>query len=106
VTGRTPKFELVYDAYSPLPVVQFQLETELSQAEVEERLPEPYGISFPDLGEIFRTVYIEHPWSGLLIRFDVAFDRPGAADDWKTGEWLVKQGRRMVYAAPKSNTLR
>jgi hypothetical protein len=106
VTGRTPKFELVYDAHSPLPVVQFQVETELSQAEVEERLPDPYGISFPDLGEIFRTVYIKHPWSGLLIRFDVAFDRPGAANDWKTGEWLVKQGRRMVYAAPKSNTLR
>jgi hypothetical protein len=106
VTGRTPKFELVYDAYSPLPVVQFQLETELSRAEVEERLPEPFGISFPDLGEIFRTVYIEHPWSGLLIRFDVTFAQTGASDDWKTGEWLVKQGRRMVYAAPKSNTLR
>jgi hypothetical protein len=102
-TGRAPKFELVYDEHAHVPVLQFQIDTGLTQDEVEERLPEPYGISFPDLGDIFRTVYVEHPWPGLLIRFDFAFDRPGEGDDWATGEWLVRAGRRLVYAAPKSN---
>ncbi|HSV85564.1 MAG TPA: hypothetical protein VLH85_03250 [Levilinea sp.] len=103
-TGRAPKFELVYDQFAQAPVVQFQIETMLSRAEVEERLPEPYGISFPDLGDIFRTVYVEHPWSGLRIRFDMSFVRPGN-DGLSLDEWLVKEGRRLVYAATKSSSL-
>jgi hypothetical protein len=101
--GRAPKFELVYDAFAKVPVVQFQVDTGLSRVEVEERLPEPYGVSFPDLGDIFRTVYVEHPWPDLLIRFDFTFNRPEGGDEWTTGEWLVREGRRLVYAAPKPN---
>jgi hypothetical protein len=102
-TGRAPKFELVYDDHAQVPVVQFQIDIGLTRAEVEERLPEPYGVSFPDLGDIFRTVYVEHPWPDLLIRFDFTFNRPDGGDEWASGEWLVRAGRRLVYAAPKSN---
>jgi hypothetical protein len=101
---RSPKFELVYDEFAQAPVVQFQIETALSRAEVEERLPRPYGISFPDLGNIFRTVYVEHPWPNLLIRFDMSFVREGDAEG-PLDEWLVKEGRRLVYAAPKPGSL-
>jgi hypothetical protein len=104
--GRAPKFELVYDEYARVPVVQLQIDTNLTRAEVEERLPEPFGIRFPDLGDIFRTVYVEHPWPGLLIRFDIVFAREGEPDDWTTAEWLVKEGRRLVNAAPKTNGVR
>jgi hypothetical protein len=104
--GRAPKFELVYDEYARVPVVQLQIDTNLTRAEVEERLPEPFGIRFPDLGDIFRTVYVEHPWPGLLIRFDIVFPREGEPDDWTTAEWLVKEGRRLVNAAPKTNGVR
>lgn len=101
--GRAPKFELVYDPYAQAPVVQFQIETTLSRAEVEARLPEPYGISFPGLGDIFRTVYVQHPWPDLRIRFDICF--VSAADDrLSLDEWLVKEGRRLVSAAPKARS--
>jgi hypothetical protein len=105
-SGRAPKFELVYDEYSRVPVVQFQIDTGLSRAEVEARLPEPYGISFPDLDDVFRTVYVEHPWPNLMIRFDFAFTQEGGGDEWSTGKWLVSEGRRLVYATPKSNGVR
>jgi len=101
---RSPKFELVYDESAQAPVVQLQIQTALSRVEVEERLPAPYGVSFPDLGDIFRTVYVEHPWPNLLMRFDMCFAHPGS-DAITLDEWLVKEGRRLVYAAPKPGSL-
>lgn len=93
--GREPKLELVYDTYSPVPTIQIDIETNLPRPEVERLFPAPYGISFPDLADYFRTVYIHHEWPGLAIRFDIRFksDRPG---DWETGKWLVKDGGRIM----------
>jgi hypothetical protein len=92
--GREPKLELVYDTYSQVPTIQIDIETDLTRPEIERLFPAPYGISFPDLADFFRTVYIHHEWPGLNIRFDIRFknDQPG---DWETGNWLVKDGGRI-----------
>jgi hypothetical protein len=92
--GREPKLELVYDTYSLIPTIQIDIETDLTRPEVEQIFPAPYGISFPDLADFFRTVYIHHEWPGLDIRFDIRFksDQPG---DWETGKWLVEDGGRI-----------
>lgn len=94
--GRKPRFELVYDGYSSIPTIQIDIETDLTRKEVEELFPDPYGVSFPELEDFFRTVYVRHEWPGLLIRFDLRFktDQPG---DWETGKWLVQEGGR-VYS--------
>jgi len=94
--GREPKFELVYDIYSPVPTIQIDVETNLTRVQIEQLFPEPYGISFPELADFFRTVYVQHPWSGLAIRFDIRFrnDEPGG--DWETGKWLVTEGGRII----------
>ena len=93
--SRKPKFELVFDQYLSIPTIQFDIETDLVRKEVEELLPEPYGISFPSLADFFRTVYIYHPWRGLALRFDIGFKNNERASDWETGRWLVKDGGRI-----------
>jgi hypothetical protein len=91
--GRLPKFEFVHDSRATLPVLQFSLGTDLSRQELETRLPDPYGVAFPDLGHLFRTVYVDHPWPGLVIRLDLSY--AGPITDWDTGEWLVTAGGRI-----------
>ncbi len=91
---REPKFELAYDNIAPWPGIQFHLRTELTAEQVAARLPEPYGFSLPG-AETFRSVYVQHPWPGLLIRFDFSFRHPAGPNEWDTGEWLVKRGRRV-----------
>lgn len=96
VVGREPRFELVYDMYSPVVTIQIDIETDLSRSEVERLLPEPYGISFPDLADFFRTAYVHHSWLGLAIRFDIRFKNDKLDGDWKTGKWLIKDGGRIA----------
>lgn len=91
--GRLPKFELVHDGWVSRPVLQFALGTNLTREELEERLPDPYGVAFPDLGHIFRTAYIDHPWPGLDMRLDLYYACP--VSEWDTGEWLVTAGGRI-----------
>jgi hypothetical protein len=93
--GREPKFELVYDTYSPVPTIQIDIETDLTRPQVEELFPEPYGVSFPDLADYFRTVYVHHEWRGLDIRFDIRFKNDEPNGDWETGRWLVAEGGRL-----------
>lgn len=95
--GREPKFELVYDRWFSIPNIQIDIETDLTRQQVEALFPDPYGISWPELADFFRTVYVAHDWPGVDIRFDVRFgvDRP---DDWETGKWLVKDGGRITTA--------
>ncbi len=90
---REPKFELAYDNLAPLPGIQFHLRTELTREQVAARLPEPYGFSLPG-AETFLSVYVQHPWPGILIRFDFGFRHLAGPDEWDTGEWLVRGGRR------------
>jgi hypothetical protein len=93
--GREPKLELVYDTYSPIPTIQIDIETDLTRPEVEQLFPAPYGISFPDLADYFRTVYVHHEWPGLAIRFDIRFKNNQPGGDWETGQWLVEDGGRI-----------
>lgn len=93
--GREPKFELVYDTFSPVPTIQIDIETDLLRTEIERLFPEPYGISFPDLADYFRTVYIDHEWPGLAIRFDLRFKNDNPSGNWETGKWLVEDGGRI-----------
>jgi len=95
VAGREPKFELVYDVWASQPVLQFSVATDFTRAGVEALFPEPYGVAFPDLGDIFRTVYLAHPWPNLIIRFDLNYRSEGVVSDWDTGEWLITQGGRI-----------
>ncbi len=96
VPGRDPLFELVYDEYDDLPVVQIQINTDLSREEVVELLPDPYGISYQGLEGAFRAVYVEHPWKDLLIRFDMGFKENLARPNSWSNEWLVHEGRRVM----------
>lgn len=95
VVGREPRFELVYDEWRTEPEWQFALRIDLTRAELEELFPEPEGITFPGLEEVFRVVAVRHPWTGLGIRFDLMYRVDGGPNDWETGEWLVTQGGRI-----------
>lgn len=92
--GREPKFEMVYDTYSPVPTIQIDIETDLMRAQVKRLFPAPYGISFPELADYFRTVYVHHEWPGLAIRFDIRF-KSDQVGEWETGKWLVEDGGRI-----------
>lgn len=96
VVGREPKFEFVYDTYSPVPTIQIDIETDLTRPQVEKLFPEPYGVSFPELANYFRTVYVHHDWRGLDIRFDIRFKNDEPDGDWETGKWLVTEGGRVT----------
>ncbi|MEO8287899.1 MAG: hypothetical protein ABI670_15835 [Chloroflexota bacterium] len=96
VAGRQPKFELVYDSWAADPLIQINLQTDLTRSQLEELLPEPYATAFPDLGDIFRTVYVYSPWDGLGMRIDLTYKGDGTPDDWATAKWLVTEGGRIV----------
>lgn len=88
--NREGKFEFVFDTYLKVPTIQFDLITKLSKEEVSKLLPVPYGISYPDVKDFFRTVYVRHPWNELLIRFDLRFATEEKVGYWESGEFLVK----------------
>ncbi len=89
---RRPKFELVYDTYLRNPLLQFDMETDLTREEVEGLFPPPYGVGLPGLDQYFRSVYVYHPWPGLSIRFDMGYryDPPG-----DMAGWLIREGGRI-----------
>ncbi|MDQ0904126.1 hypothetical protein QFZ22_000111 [Streptomyces canus] len=95
VVGREPRFELVYDQWLTQTQWQFALWTDLTRAELEQMFPEPEGITFPELEEIFRVVPVLSPWPGLDIRFDLCYRVENGPSDWETGEWLVTEGGRI-----------
>ncbi|RKE23000.1 hypothetical protein [Streptomyces sp. TLI_171] len=95
VVGREPRFELVYDQWVTRTQWQFALWTDLTRAELEQMFPEPEGMTFPDLEEVFRVVPVVSPWPGLGIRFDLCYRIENGPSDWETGEWLVAEGGRI-----------
>jgi hypothetical protein len=94
VSGREPKFELVYEP-RPHPLLQFSLGTSLTRNEAEVLFPEPYGAALPELEDIFRSVHVAHPWPDLSIRFDLYYRGDKGSSDWETGKCLVTRGRRI-----------
>jgi len=97
--GREPKFELCYEQYFDHPLVQLDLQTGLTREELEARFPPPSGLALPGLEDYFRSVYVAHPWAGLVIRVDMRYRDDGPASAWNTGEWLVTAGGRIRPAS-------
>ncbi len=95
IVGREPRFELVHDEWQTQTEWQFALWTDLTRAELEKLFPEPEGITFPGLEDIFRVIKIRHPWPGLGIRFDLCYRIDDGPSDWETGEWLITEGGRI-----------
>ncbi len=93
---RTPKFEFVHDSYTTQPIFQFALETTLTQQQTEILFPGPSGFAIPGLDHIFRSVFVQSPWSEhLKIRVDLYYlSAETSLSDWETGEWLIKNGGR------------
>jgi hypothetical protein len=93
---RTPKFEFVHDSYTTKPIFQFALETSLTQQQTETLFPGPSGFAIPGLDLIFRSVFVQSPWSEILmIRIDLYYlSTETSLSDWETGEWLIKDGGR------------
>lgn len=90
---RTPKLELTY-GYVQVPLVHFHVDTDLRREFVEAYFPPQYGTALPG-ATTYRSVYIDHPWQGLLMRFDLTFYTNGEVTEWDSGEWLVKRGVRV-----------
>jgi hypothetical protein len=89
---RGPKFELVYDQYTPVPLIQFAVGTDLSQQEVQELFPGPYAETFPSLAHLFKAVYIYSPWQDLAIRFDIGYAGERIEDNLL--KYLLTEGKR------------
>lgn len=90
---RGPKFELVYDKYTPIPVIQLSLDTSLTKEEVHALFPGPYAETFPNLADFFRSVYIQSPWNNVAVRVDVNY----ASNTTEDGllKYLVSEGERV-----------
>lgn len=100
---RFPKFELVLEGEDSRPrLIQIDFATDLSRMHVEERLPSPFGVVLPGLAEYFRSVYVEHPWGGFLIRMDFRYRSEEAINEWTTCEWLVKDGERYNHTGNRT----
>ncbi len=95
LSDRVPKFELVYERFCENPIIQFDIQTDLNRSEAIKLFPDPTGISYPNLANIFRTVFIHHPLGPFFIRFDIRFKSNEKANDWNTGRWLVQNGGRI-----------
>lgn len=89
---RGPKFELVYDEYTTLPLIQIALGSNLSKEAVHKLFPGPYAETFPNLADFFRSIYIKSPWEGLIIRIDLGY----ASDQTEDGllKYLITEGKR------------
>ncbi|MGG4548154.1 hypothetical protein ABER02_10185 [Rossellomorea marisflavi] len=94
---RAPKFEWVYDEYADLPYLQFALYTKAMRSELEKLLPSPVAFSIQGLEDHFRSLFIKSPWPGLGIRMDLYYSEKEDRQ-WRTGEWLVREGRRIGSA--------
>lgn len=88
---RNPKFELVYYDGNIKPVIQLDIETNLTKTGVIELLPEPYGVSLDGLEDFIRTVFVMTDWLGIILRFDLRFN--SSEEDF--GYWMIEEGGRI-----------
>lgn len=93
---RFPKFEIVLEGADTDPyVMQIDCATNLTLEQLEEKLPDPFGVALPGLERFFRSVFVAHPWGGYLLRFDFRPHSPEEVNDWTSCEWLAKDGERI-----------
>lgn len=89
---REPRFEVVYDKFTDVVAIQIDMETDLRKQEVDQLFPESQGIYFDGLENIFKVIYLDYN-EMIDIRFDVRFKMEH--DDFESGEWFVKDGKRL-----------
>jgi hypothetical protein len=92
--GRKPRFEFRYLGKHQ-PLIDIDLNTDLTKEEVEKILPAPYGFSLPGLEHWFRCVHIQNPWSKITLSFAVRFQGHHEVEQWDNAELLLSHGRRV-----------
>ena len=87
---REPRFEFVYDKYTNIVGIQIDIETDLSQDEIEDLFPKDQGVYYD--GCTFKSIYLDYS-ENLDIRLDVRYK--SNYGDWESGKWLVYEGKRI-----------
>lgn len=87
-----PLLEFTYDTILSTPTLHFTLNLKLSRADLLAQYPE--AVAKPGDEEFFLSIAIESPWNGLVVYFDLAFQRENAA----TLNFLVKEYGEVVEA--------
>jgi hypothetical protein len=93
--GRAPKFELVSSAAHNLPVIQFHIDVGFGRRQIESLLPETRGIQQTGQDPALHSVFVDHPWRDILMRFDIGSGPGVEPDNWATGEKLIRGGERL-----------
>lgn len=86
-------FKIVYSDYHSKPLIQFNIDTNLTKAQLLKLLLDPYGVSFEGFENYFRTVFTNSDWKGVILRFDLSFRSQKKKD---FGFWMIKQGGRII----------
>lgn len=87
---REPKFELVYDEYTNVTTIHIDIETDLSELEVENLFPDNQGVYFKECP--YKAIYLDYR-EDMDIRLDIR--AKCIHDNWESGEWLVCEGKRI-----------
>lgn len=88
---RNPKFEIVFSKYHPKPMIQLDINTNLSKQQAVKLFPKPYGVSLLGLENYFRTVFTDY--DDVLLRFDFRFNTTGK----DIGYWIAEKGNQVKY---------
>lgn len=92
---RFPKFEYVWIPEGKVQTIQIDLQTDCSKQSLDGRFAEPLGFCLPGLEEYFRSVLLQTPWPGTLLRLDLRYATEGV-NVWNSGEFLVSEGQRIL----------
>jgi hypothetical protein len=93
---RNPKFELVWDEYTLMPILQIDMLTQYSRRELHQLLPDSFAFCFDELEKYFRSCYLQNPF-GILIRLDFRYIDTPHINQYKKGTWLIKSGGRYGF---------
>lgn len=95
---RQPKFEMVWDAGIPVPVLQSDMETTLSRQQILALFPNDESFDIPGLEPFFRSVNATSPWPGIRnVRFDLRYVDPNPEEltPWNSADFFVQEGTRV-----------
>lgn len=90
---REPRLELVYDKYTDVITIHFDLETDLSKDEVENLFPKDKGVYFENLENVYKAIYLKYS-QDIDIRLDVRYKC--IHNRFESGEWFVSRGKRIT----------
>lgn len=89
---REPRFELVYDDYTDKNTIQIDLGVDMTKEEVEKLFPGDDGIYVVGLENILKCIYVDF---GFTYDFRLDIRYKSNRDIFSTGEWFVKEGKRV-----------